>query len=151
MLTSRDLPLLFLVLFAVLLGVALAGAALMALGWPWWLNLLVLLVVVNGVGLLLVRAGERWGLFGGDGPPDLRDDIDWFVRRWRERFPVAGDREAAVGELVVRIADYADGQNLNSRGRRHLLQHLEVALREAGLEERETRLVCQQLGKRLAL
>lgn len=151
MLTARNLLRFLPLLLVGLLGIALLGAGLVWLGWSWWVDLVVLLVLVNGVGVLLVRLGERWGVFRRRDPPDLRGDIDWLVERWQGRFTTAADPDAALGELVIRVGDYADDQSLNSRARRHLLRHLEAALRQAGLEEREIRLVSRQLSTRLGL
>ena len=155
MFSVKDAPVFISGLLVVLVVIVGLGAALQALGWPWWANLLALLLVINGVpmamGWLADQAGAGRIFFGRGGPADLRDDIDTLVQQWLRGFSGTDDRAGGLADLVERAADYADEVALSDRARGHLVHHLAESLADYGLAEDEVAIVRRQLHIRLGL
>lgn len=151
----KDAPVFITGLLVVLVVTAGLGTMLQVLGWPWWANLLALLIIINGVpmgmGWLADRVGAGRIFFGRGGPEDLRDDLDTLVQQWLHGFSGTDDRAAGLAELVERAADYADEGALNQRARENLIRYLAESLDRHGLVEDDVALVQRQLRTRLGL
>ena len=151
----KDAPVFITGLLLVLAVIAGLGTMLQVLGWPWWANLLALLIVINGVpmamGWLADRVGAGRVFFGRGGPADLRDDVDTLVQQWLPGFSGTDDRAGGLADLVERAADYAEEVALNQRGREHLVDYLAESLDHHGLAEDDVALVQGQLRTRLGL